>query len=186
MLWVAARVALVALSLALDVFAVSIGVGMRGLDRGSRVRIGASFAAAEVFMNLVGAGIGAAVGRMIGDTAGYLGFAALIGVGIYMLIEEFRESEGGLDLSRGWGLFIASLSISLDSLGVGFSIVYLGVPVWVTLVAIALASVLSTSAGLAFGKVLGERAERWAGVLGGFALIGTGLLFAGLKYTGHG
>ena len=181
----AARVALVAGSLALDVFAVSIGVGMRGLDRASRVRIGASFATAEVGMNLIGAAIGAGIGRLIGDAAGYLGFAALIGVGIYMLVEELREAESGLDLSRGWGLLVASLSISLDSLGVGFSIAYLGVPIPVTLAAIAVASVAATALGLTFGKLLGERAQRWAGLFGGFALIATGMLFAVLKYTGH-
>jgi len=186
MLWLAARVALVACSLALDVFAVSIGVGMRGLDRGSRVRIGASFACAEVGMSLVGAGLGAGVGRLIGDVAGYLGFAALVAVGVYMLVEQIRESEQRLDLSRGWGLLLASLSISVDSLGIGFSIAYLGVPLPVTLGAIAVASVLATSLGLAFGRVLGERAERVAGVLAGVALIGTGLLFAALKHAGVG
>ena len=186
MLLLAGRVALVAVSLALDVFAVSVGVGIRGLDRKARVRIGASFATAEVVMNLVGAAIGAGIGHLIGETAGYFGFAALIAVGIYMLVEELRESERGLDLSRGWGLLLASLSISLDSLGVGFSIVYLGVPMLITLVSIALASIAATTLGLAFGKVLGARAQRWAGLLGGCALIGTGALLAALKYTGHG
>jgi putative Mn2+ efflux pump MntP len=186
MLSLAARVALVACSLALDVFAVSVGVGMRGLNIMGRLRIGAAFATAEVGMNLIGAALGAAVGRMIGDTAGYLGFAALIGVGVYMLVEELRQRESGLDLSRGWGLLLASLSISLDSLGVGFSIAYLGVPMAVTLGAIAVASILATTLGLAFGEALGGRAQRWAGLLGGVALIGTGVLFAVLKYTGHG
>jgi putative Mn2+ efflux pump MntP len=183
---VVARVGLLAVSLALDVFAVSVGVGMSGLPVAAGVRIGASFAAAEVAMNLIGAGLGTLVGKLLGDAAAYLGFAALIGVGVYMLVEEVRESEKALDLSRGWGLFIASLSISLDSLGVGFSIVYIGVPVWVTLCAIALASVAATTLGLTFGAFLGERAERWAGLLGGVALIATGLLFAALKYYGVG
>jgi putative Mn2+ efflux pump MntP len=184
--WIALRVALVACSLALDVFAVSIGVGMRGLSTGTRLRIGAAFAAAEVIMNLIGAGIGAISGRMLGDVAGYLGFGALIAVGAYMIVEELRDVESGIDLSRGWGLALASLSISFDSLGVGFSIVYLGVPFPVTLGAIAIASVLATTLGLTFGRALGARAERWAGLLGGVALIGTGALFAFLKYTGRG
>ncbi len=182
MLLTAARVALIAFSLALDVFAVSVGVGMRGLPLAARIRIGLSFAGAEVGMNLIGAGLGALVGRLLGDFAGYLGFAALVGVGAYMVVEELRESEGSFDLSRGWGLLIASLSISLDSLGVGFSIVYIGAPVPVTLAAIAFASVLSTSLGLTFGRFVGKRAEEWAGLAGGIMLIATGLLFAALKY----
>lgn len=163
-------------------FAVCVGVGIGGLPPGGRVRIAAAFATAEVAMNLIGAGAGVAVGHVLGDVAGYLGFAALVGVGLYMLIETARESERRFDLSRGWGLFLAALSISLDSLGVGFSIVYIGVPLPLTLAAIALASVAATSLGLVFGRMLGASVERAAGYLGGAALMLTGILFAVLRY----
>ena len=132
------KVLVVAVSLGLDVFAVGIGVGMRGASTALKVRIGIAFATAEVVMNLIGLGIGQVAGTLIGGIAGYIGFVALIGVGSYMLYESVRESEQSepIDFSRGWGLFIASLSISLDSLGIGFSIVYIGVPVYATLAVI--------------------------------------------------
>jgi len=176
------RVALVAFSLALDVFAVSVGVGIRGVSTASKWRIGAAFATAEVVMNLAGAGIGSAAGRAIGDVAGYLGFTALTGVGIYMVFESLRAEEENFDLSRGWGLFLASLSISLDSLGIGFSIVYIGVPLSITLGAIAVASIFSTALGLGLGKRFGSLIGERAGIIAGFVLIGTGVLFAILKY----
>jgi len=176
------RVALVAFSLGLDVFAVSVGVGMRGATTGAKVRIGAAFASAEVVLNLVGAGIGALAGKALGDVAGYIGFAALVGVGVYMVIESLRAEEAGFDLSRGWGLMLASLSISLDSLGIGFSIVYIGVPLVVTLVAIAMASIASTALGLALGRRLGTRIGERAGIFAGVVLVATGVLFATLKY----
>jgi putative Mn2+ efflux pump MntP len=182
MLSAALRVALVAISLALDVFAVSVGVGMRGATRSAKVRIGASFAAAEVLMNLIGAGIGAIAGKAIGDVAAYIGFAALVGVGVYMIIESIRAEEESFDLSRGAGLLIASLSISLDSLGIGFSIVYIGVPIVVTLAAIAVASVSSTALGLAFGERFGAKVGERAGLVAGCVIIATGLLFGALKY----
>jgi putative Mn2+ efflux pump MntP len=176
------RVALIAVSLALDVFAVSVGVGIRGVDRAAKVRIGAAFATAEVAMNCVGAGFGALLGRAIGQTAAYVGFAALVGVGIYMIYEATGEGEEAFDLSRGWGLFVASLSISLDSLGIGFSIDYIDVPVYVTLVAVAIASIISTSLGLAFGARFGTLIGERAGLIAGFVLIATGLVFAALKF----
>jgi putative Mn2+ efflux pump MntP len=176
------RVALVAVSLALDVFAVSVGVGIRGVERGAKIRIGAAFATAEVLMNCVGAGFGALLGRAIGQTAAYVGFAALVGVGIYMIYEALKAEAEEFDLSRGWGLFIASLSISLDSLGIGFSIDYIDVPVYVTLAAVAIASVASTSLGLAFGARFGTLIGERAGLIAGFVLIATGLTFAALKY----
>jgi len=179
----ALRVVLLAFSLALDVFAVSVGVGMRGTTRAAKVRIGLAFAGAEVLMNLVGVGLGAIAGRAIGEIAAYIGFAALVGVGVFMVIETFRAEKEEFDLSRGWGLAVASLSISLDSLGIGFSIVYIGVPVVVTLGAIALASVISTTLGLAFGKNFGTVVGERAGLIAGFILIATGGLFAALKYA---
>jgi putative Mn2+ efflux pump MntP len=182
------KIAFIAISLGLDVFAVCIGVGMRGTDRAVRIRIGAAFAFAEVAMTLVGVVLGATAGKYLGDIAGYLGFAALTFVGAYMVYEAVRgESAGvGFDLTRGWGLFLGALSISLDSLGIGFSILFIGVPLTVSIVCIALVSVLSTSLGLTLGKALGARMEAAAALWAGIILTGTGLAFSGLKYFGGG
>jgi putative Mn2+ efflux pump MntP len=169
-------------SLGLDVFAVGIGVGMRGLPGHVKVRIGIAFATAEVTMTLIGVGIGKVVGQLLGDVAGYIGFAALVGVGIYMVVESLRAGEAsGFDLSQGWGLFLGALSISLDSLGIGFSILYIGVPLLVSLACIAAVSTASTTLGLTLGGALGSRVEATAATWAGIILIATGLMFAVLK-----
>jgi putative Mn2+ efflux pump MntP len=174
------RIFVVAFSLGLDVFAVGIGVGMRGVSLGLKVRIGIAFATAEVVMNLLGVGLGALAGKLLGDVAGYLGFAALIGVGAYMTYEALRESEERepIDFSRGWGLFIAALSISLDSLGIGFSILYIGVPLALSLAVIFTVSILCTIAGLSLGRALGRRVEESAELWAGIILMLTGIGFA--------
>jgi putative Mn2+ efflux pump MntP len=177
----------VALSLGLDVFAVSVGVGMRGVSSGTRWRIGIAFAVAEMTMTLVGAGLGAIAGRLLGDVAGYVGFAALVGVGGYMALAAMRESEsGGLDFSSGWGLVLGALSISLDSLGIGFSILYIGVPLAVSLACIGVVAASSTALGLTLGGALGSRVEEGAELWAGIILILTGLGFAALKFFGGG
>jgi manganese efflux pump family protein len=177
------KVVAIALSLALDVFAVSIGVGVRGISGALKLRIGLAFASAEVAMTVIGALLGRALGHLIGDVAGYFGFAALILLGIYMMVESCRiESDTQkFDLSKGWGLFLAALSISLDSLGIGFSILYVGVPMPVSLIVIAAVSVTSTALGLAIGGRLGGFAERYSAFLGGLLLLLTGCAFAALK-----
>jgi putative Mn2+ efflux pump MntP len=181
----ALKIAFVALSLGLDVFAVCVGVGIRGADRALKLRIGIAFAGAEVTMTLVGVLLGATIGKYLGDLAGYLGFLALTIIGGYMIFEALRgETEGGFDLSRGWGLFLGALSISLDSLGIGFSILFIGVPLFVSMVCIAAASVLSTTLGLTLGKALGSRMREIAALWAGIIVSGTGLAFAGLKYLG--
>ena len=173
------KIIVVALSLGLDVFAVSVGVGMRGVPTAVKWRIGIAFAFAEIFMNLAGAALGAAAGKLIGDFAGYLGFIALIGLGTYMIVESRRESESktSIDMTRGYGLLIASLSISLDSLGIGFSILYIGVPLVAALICIGITSVLSTFLGITLGRALGRRAEEGAEFWAGVILAATGLFF---------
>jgi putative Mn2+ efflux pump MntP len=177
------KVVVVAVALALDVFAVSVGVGIRGIPRHVKLRIGFAFASAEIVMNVIGAGLGLLAGRLLGDVAGYIGFVALIGLGAYMMKESRSDlSESSrLDLSRGWGLMLASLSISLDSLGIGFSILYMGVPMPISLAIIGFVSVCATLLGLAIGKRLGGFAERYAAFLGGLLLLLTGLAFTILK-----
>jgi putative Mn2+ efflux pump MntP len=177
------KVFAIALSLALDVFAVSIGVGVRGGSTQLKVRIGLAFASAEVVMTIIGALLGQALGHLLGDIAGYFGFTALVGLGIYMMIESRNISgeAAKFDLSKGWGLLLAALSISLDSLGIGFSILYVGVPMPVSLIVIAIVSVISTGLGLAIGGRLGKFADRWAALLGGLLLTLTGGAFIVLK-----
>lgn len=175
------KVFAVALSLSLDVFAVSVGVGIRGVPPGVKWRIGVAFACAEVAMNLIGAGLGLLAGRFMGAAAGYIGFVALVGLGAYMVGESRKAPAPALDLSKGWGLALASLSISLDSLGIGFSILYIGVSPAIALATVALVSVCATIAGLTIGERLGAYAERSATLLGGVVLMLTGIVFIALK-----
>jgi manganese efflux pump family protein len=179
----AVKLAVIALSLALDVFAVSVGVGVHGVPRAMKIRIGIAFASAEVIMNCVGAALGLATGRLIGDVAGYLGFAAILLVGLYMIYEARRDlgDRPRLDLSHGWGLIVASLSISLDSLGIGFSILYIGVPLVESLIVIGIISIVSTTLGLTLGQRLGTKIEDNAELLGGVLLALTGAVFIVLK-----
>lgn len=183
MLSAAAKVIVVAVALGLDVFAIGVGIGVRGATRSEKIRIGAAFASAEVLMNLIGAGVGAALGHVLGNIAGYVGFGALVAIGCYMMAESGPQARprGPLDMSRGWGLLVAAISISFDSLGVGFSILYIGVPVAVTLAVIAIVNVASTTAGLTLGRILGRRIEERAQFVGGLLLTLTGIVFALLK-----
>lgn len=177
------RVAIIAASLGLDTFAVAAGIGMRGLAPKDRLRVGVSFAFAEAFMTFAGSLFGRGAQALFGESSGYIGFAALIGVGAYMIYETIRGEEETLDLTRGWGLALASLSISLDALGIGFSIAYLHVPIAITLAAIFCASACAAGIGLSAGRSLGAGAERSAGVIAGAILIATGLGFGWLHYA---
>ncbi|MDP9018789.1 MAG: manganese efflux pump MntP family protein, partial [Candidatus Eremiobacteraeota bacterium] len=104
------------------------------------------------------------------------------------IVESRREAEmkTPLDMTRGYGLLIASLSISLDSLGIGFSILYVGVPLVTALSFIGVVSVASTFFGITFGRFLGRRAEEGAELWAGIILAATGAFFIAQKLFGWG
>jgi putative Mn2+ efflux pump MntP len=176
---------LIAISLAIDVFAVSTGIGMRQSDYRTRLRFGAAFVTAELSMLFIGMLLGKLVYALIGNFAGYLGFCALIAVGAYVIYESTQESHDDIDLAKGMGLVFSALAISLDSLGIGFSISFLKVPIEMTIILIIVCTIAATGLGFALGRRLGTHFAERAELAGGILLVATGVLFAVLKATGH-
>jgi manganese efflux pump family protein len=96
-----------------------------------------------------------------------------------MIRNSFRHSsEAKFDTTRGVGLIVASLSISLDSLGVGIAVPTLALPLLPVLVAVSITTTVFTLIGLSFGARLGKRYERNAERAAGGILVGLAVLFA--------
>lgn len=82
------------------------------------------------------------------------------------------------DATRDAGLLITSLSISLDSLGVGIALPAVGIPLLPLLVMVSITTTAFTFTGLAFGARLGERYELGAERAAGTMLVVLAALFA--------
>lgn len=166
------KVFAVAFAVGLDVLALSIGVGVAQLSRAASLRVGTAFAAAEIGMQLIGYELGATASHMLGDIADVISLALLLLIGCVMIAKSFEYlPDADFEPARGTGLFLASLSISLDSLGVGLALPALGIPLIPLLVTISITTVSFTLTGVAFGAVLGERYERDAERAAGVMLI---------------
>jgi manganese efflux pump family protein len=173
------KVFAVAFAVGLDVLAISLGVGVAGVAYDASLRVGIAFASSEVAMQVIGYGLGAGANQMLGDIAAYIGFALLASIGSLMIRKSFRHSsEAQFDATRGAGLIMASLSISLDSLGVGVALPALGVPLLPLLVMVSITTTVFTLIGLSFGARLGERYERNAERAAGAILVVLAVLFA--------
>jgi manganese efflux pump family protein len=173
------KILAVAIAIGLDVFAISVGVGITKGEWSTRIRLGAAFATAEITMQVIGYELGTGAGRLFGAIAEWIGFGLLALVGAFMIHESFNQSEeASFDLTRGVGLLIASLSISLDSLGVGFALPAIGIPLLPLLITVSLTTSIFTFVGLAFGQRLGERYEHQAQRVAGAMLILLAVLFS--------
>jgi putative Mn2+ efflux pump MntP len=171
------KIVAIAFAVGLDVLALSIAIGIMQLPWSSRIRLGASFCAAEVIMQIIGYGIGTGAGHVIGTIADYVGFAILAVVGVFVVRESYGKDDVTFKVDSGWGLILASASISLDSLGIGVSLPGVPLPLLPLLATVAVSTVIFTTIGLTFGAQLGSRYRQLAERVAGFVLIVLAIFF---------
>jgi putative Mn2+ efflux pump MntP len=173
------KIVSVAIAIGLDVFAISVGVGITKAQWPVRIRLGAAFATAEIMMQVIGYELGTGAGKLLGEVAEWIGFVLLAVVGAFMVRESFKQAAAtSFDLTRGAGLLVASLSISLDSLGVGFALPALKIPLVPLLITVSITTTIFTTAGLAFGQRIGERYEHEAQRIAGAMLVVLAIFFS--------
>lgn len=161
------------LSLGLDTFAVSVALGVSGLSPSDRKRAAISFALFEGLMPLVGVVIGGMVSKTIGPVAALTGIAILLAVGGWMIYEARGEEAEGRGPIAGWrGLVLASLSVSMDELAVGFSLGLLGVNIPLAVILITAQAFLVTTVGVRLGARAGRKLAGASGPAAGLLLIG--------------
>ena len=163
------------LPLGLDSFAVAAALGAsRVATVWQRLRISLVFVIFEGGMPLIGLALGSALAHGVGRIADYLAAAAVIGIGIWMLLADNEDEEDKASrilTSSGLALVGLGISISLDELAIGFSIGLVRLPVSAVIVAIALQAFVAAQLGLAIGAKIAERWRERAEQAAGLALI---------------
>jgi putative Mn2+ efflux pump MntP len=163
------------LPLGLDSFAVAAALGASQVTTAwQRLRISLVFVIFEGGMPLIGLVLGSALARGIGHIADYLAAAAVIGIGVWMLLADNEDEEdkaGRIMTSRGLALVGLGISISLDELAIGFGIGLERLPVGAVVAAIALQAFVAAQLGLAIGAKIAERWRERAERVAGIALI---------------
>ena len=172
-----ATILLIAVSLAMDAFAVSIAHGMTIRNR--RVATGlvmaGSFGAFQAFMPVLGWLAGLTFIEFIANFDHWLAFGLLAFIGgkmIYSARELTEEKDAKLTVSL---LLILSVATSIDALAVGLSFSLLRVSILTPVIAIGVVAFLLSFAGFNFGNRLGKFFERKVQVVGGVVLIAIGI-----------
>ena len=170
------KLTLFVLSLGIDSFTVALGLGISGIGRKNRLRVGLSFALFEGLMPVVGFLLGHAVSNFLGNIAAIVGIIILFGIGLWIIKEAFSKEDKGLKIDTRKGLVLTSLSISIDELAVGFSMGTLGLPIILTAILIALQAFVLTFIGTSIGNRIGEIFSERAEIIGGIILCGLAIL----------
>jgi putative Mn2+ efflux pump MntP len=173
------EILLIAVGLAMDAFAVSLGVGAtRFVDSARpRFRLAWHFGLFQALMPALGWLVGSAVDQWIAPVDHWIAFGLLSFVGVRMIRSGLAaDGESYLsDPSRGASLVLLSLATSIDAFAVGLSLAVLGVPIVLPAAVIGVVtgglSLVGLLAGNGLGKTFGKRME----IVGGIILIAIGI-----------
>jgi putative Mn2+ efflux pump MntP len=170
---------LIALGLAMDCFAVSLGIGCKNDDCGDRYRfrLPFHFGLFQGGMTLIGWALGSTIVEYIAKFDHWIAFGLLGFVGVKMIVESFsgEEKKQVGDPSRGGFLVMLSVATSIDALAVGLSLAFMQSSIWFSSLLIAVVSAGLALLGLLLGGRLGEKFGERMELVGGLILIGIGL-----------
>jgi putative Mn2+ efflux pump MntP len=173
-----ATILLIAVSLAMDAFAVSIAHGMaiRNRRAATGLVMAGSFGTFQAFMPVLGWLAGLTFIELIASFDHWLAFGLLTFIGGKMIYSartvSKEENEAKLTVPV---LLILSVATSIDALAVGLSFSLLRVSITIPVVAIGVVTFLLSFAGFNFGNKLRKFFEHKVQVIGGVVLIVIGI-----------
>jgi len=168
------EIAVIAVGLAMDAFAVSLAAGSSGQARGRRAafRLSFHFGLFQFLMPVIGWFAGYRIEPLVSALDHWIALGLLTLVGGRMIRGGLSAQERPLrDPSRGWTLVALSVATSIDALAVGFSLAMLRVPVWYPSLIIGVTAAGLSLAGLWLGRRAGAGLGRAAAVGGGVLLV---------------
>jgi len=165
--------------LAMDAFAVSLGVGTsnNAPARRSKLRLAFHFGLFQALMTALGWLAGTTIVDWISAFDHWVAFGLLAFVGSRMVYSGLHPDQESFtsDPTRGGLMVVLSLATSMDALAVGLSMAVLGTPVLFPAVVIGVVTFGLSLVGLVFGCKLGEHFGKRMELLGGVILLGIGL-----------
>jgi len=172
-------VLIVAVSLAMDTFAVSIitGAVYKQLKVRYALRMAGFFGGFQAFMPLVGYMAGMGLKEYITGCDHWIAFGLLVAVGGKMIYESFsmRPTDDKFDPANVLVLLVLSVATSIDALAVGVTLPLLKVPMATAVAIIGTVTFALSYIGVFVGKRFGHFFENKIEAFGGLVLIGLGV-----------
>lgn len=172
---------MIALAMGTDAFSFGIGLGTRRPAITTISKVSMSVGFFHIVMPLIGMGIGQLLDKVMKDVAVMVGGGMLCFLGISMLwhvLKKEEERRGDQPRIYSWGgIFLLSISVSLDSLSAGLSLGLFDVEIWLTLLLFGVLSFAMTGTGLVLGRFMGHWIGVYGELIGGIILLYLGSQF---------
>jgi putative Mn2+ efflux pump MntP len=169
---------MIAISLAMDAFAVSLGVGTTGRANHARpvFRLAFHLGLFQGLFTFLGWLAGSNIATLISGVDHWIALGLLSIVGGRMIrsgLDQHADSDR-VDPSRGLSLVIVSVATSIDAMAVGLSLGMLQAKILSASLIIGIVTFGLSLFGMLTGNRLGLRFGKRMEVLGGLLLIGIG------------
>ncbi len=181
----------ISIGLAMDAFAVSLGVGTSPSEKPEPawrrvVRIAFHFGLFQAGMTLLGWLAGSTVAGVISAFDHWVAFGLLFWVGVRMIREGFSTDENCRceDITHGKTLLVLCVATSIDAMAVGLSMAMLQVNIFSASGMIGIVTLLLSLVGGFIGHHLGNKFGQRMEIVGGVILMGIGIRILVSHLTG--
>ena len=173
-----AELILIAVGLAMDAFAVSVGKGLTvsRVEPRHAMCAGAWFGGFQALMPIIGYFLGVSFSGIVASIDHWVCFALLLMIGLNMIREALSDDDQDIDSSFApRTMFLLAVATSIDALVVGVTLAFAGANIWLAAAIIGVVTFALSFLGLYLGRVIGSKFGSKAGILGGLVLIAIGI-----------
>ena len=169
-------VILIALSLSMDAFSLSLAYGTLKMEKASKLKLSIIVGLYHFFMPLLGDIVGYNIINLLPIKPEVILFMILFFIGVEMIIESFKDNKSikYLDL---FGMLLFAFAVSLDSFttGLGLNVIYNNK--FVSIILFSISSFIFTYIGLNLGEYINHKLGKISTFFGGLTLILIGLFY---------
>jgi len=169
-------VILIAVSLSMDAFSLSLAYGTLGMEK-SKIRLLSLIVGLyHFFMPILGMYVGKKIILLLPILPGTLVFIVLFLIGIEMIVEAFKQ-EKKLKVLNLLELLVFGFAVSIDSFSVGLGLKTIYKNPYISALIFSLSSFIFTYLGLVLGKKINSVVGNISTLIGGLVLIIIGVLY---------
>ena len=182
---------LIAISVSMDAFAVSIGKGLtvKRLRKRDVLKTALWFGGFQALFPVIGYYATSTFSKYVTAVDHWIIFGLLLLIGGNMIREAFEEGEENAKETPEFDwrhMLPLAVACSIDAFAVGVSFAFMTLNIWLSVVIIGITTGLFSAAGLYIGRAFGSRWQKPAQIAGGIVLIliGVKVLFEHLGFLG--
>ncbi len=169
-------VMLIALSLSMDAFSLSLAYGTLSTNKNYKIKLSLIVGIFHFIMPILGSIVGYTIINILPIKPSIIIFMILFFIGVEMIIESFKENSNikYLDLI---GMLLFSFAVSLDSFTTGLGLDVLYKNKLVSIILFSLFSFSFTYLGLNLGGYISNKIGKISTFFGGIVLILIGIIY---------